>query len=205
MGAEGDRPIPDDEIVRRVLAGDRNLFEVLVRRYQHKLLHYLYRTVRDRDLAEDLAQVAFVKAYTALATYDPTYRFSTWLYRIASNAAVDHHRRQRLRAVSLDQPLDTGDGELFPELPDGEPGPEARTGRRELAEILGRSVDRLPPSYRELILLRHHGECSYEEIVAVTGLPMGTVKNRLFRARAMLRAILEETEPEVGPDAGEFH
>lgn len=192
----------DEEIVRRVLAGDRDLFEQLVLRHQRRVIYYLTRMVKNPDLAEDLAQITFVKAFTALDSFDPRYRFTTWIYRIASNAAIDHLRRNRLRPLSIDQPLETEDGSVEQQLPYPGPGPDELAARGEVKVMLRRAVDRLPDEYRQLIVLRHGSECSYEEICEITGLPMGTVKNRLYRARNQLRQLLAGTELEPGTDEG---
>jgi len=197
----GSERVADEEIVRQVLAGERDLFEELVLRHQRRIMHYLTRMVKDADLAEDLAQVTFIKAFTALASFDPQYRFTTWLYRIASNAAIDHLRRNRLRLFSLDQPLETEDGTLELQIPSPGPAPDELAGRGEVRTLLREAVDRLPPEYRQLIALRHGSDCSYEEISLITGLPMGTVKNRLFRARNLLKEILSDSE--IRPGSGE--
>ncbi len=147
--------LTDEEIVSRVLAGKRELFEELVLRHQRRIMHYLIRMLKNPDQAEDLAQITFVKAYTALASFDPQYRFTTWLYRIASNAAIDHLRRNRLRPFSLDQPLATEDGSMELQIPSPGPGPEELAGRGEVRELLRRAVEELPPEYRQLVALRH--------------------------------------------------
>jgi len=196
----GPERVADEEVVRRVLAGERDLFEQLVVRYQRRIMHYLTRMVKNPDLAEDLAQVTFVKAYTALDTFDPQYRFTTWIYRIASNAAIDHLRRNRVRPFSLDQPLETEDGVREQQIPSPGPAPDELAGQGEVRVLLRRAVDRLPPEYRQLIALRHGSECSYEEICSITGLPMGTVKNRLFRARNLLREMPSGSELHRGPE-----
>lgn len=194
----GRERMSDEEIVGQVLAGERDLFEELVLRHQRRIMHYLTRMVKDADLAEDLSQVAFVKAYTALASFDPQYRFTTWLYRIASNAAIDHIRRNRQRLLSLDQPLETEDGTLEHQVPSPGPGPDELAGRGEVRVMLRQAVDRLPSEYRQLVALRHGSDCSYEEIAEITGLPMGTVKNRLFRARNLLKEMLSDSELRPG-------
>ncbi len=198
----GPERATDEKLVGRVLAGERNLFEQLVLRYQRRIMHYLIRMVKNPDLAEDLAQVTFVKAYTALDSFDPRYRFTTWIYRIASNAAIDHLRRNRIRPISLDQPLETEDGTLEQQIPSTGPAPDELASQGEIRVLLRSAVDRLPPEYRQLIALRHGSDCSYEEICSITGLPMGTVKNRLFRARHLLKGILAGSELDRGRDMG---
>lgn len=182
---------PDEELVREVLAGRRELFGELVERYQSRLVNYLYRVVQNVDEAHDLAQEVFMRVYQALDRFDPTYRFSTWLFRIAQNAAIDLVRRRRFRLVSLTRHDVDGDGESQDwELPSPEAGPEAELSRRETDSEVRSAIALLPWEYRELILLRHYGELSYEEIAAAQRMPLGTVKNKLFRARQMLKGLL---------------
>ena len=181
----------DEELVRGVLAGDQELFGDLVERYQGRLVNYLYRIVRNTDEAHDLAQEVFVKVYQALDRFDPRYRFSTWLFRGAQNAAIDVMRRRRFRMVSLTRADDgiDGDGQEW-ELPSHEPGPEASLAGQQMDRQVQAVIARLPWEYRELILLRHYGELSYEEIAESKAMPLGTVKNKLFRARQMLKGLL---------------
>jgi len=185
----------DEELVRSVLAGDRERFGELVERYQGRLINYLYRLVRNLDEAHDLAQEVFVRVYQALDRFDPQYRFSTWLFRVAQNAAIDVIRKRRFRLVPLSRPDDDGgDGSWEIDLEAG--GPSAlETMETEERDVRVRAaIDGLPWEYRELILLRHYGELAYEEIAEAKGMPLGTVKNKLFRARQMLKGVLE---PEV--------
>jgi len=198
--SRGEGRPSDEELVARILAGERDLFEALVVRHQRRIMHYLARMVKDPDLAQDLAQAAFVKAFTGLASFDPAYRFTTWLYRIASNAAIDHFRRRRPEALSLDRPREVGEGTLAMQIPSPDPGPEELVGRGEVRTLLSDAVDQLPPEYRQLITLRHGAECSYGEIADITGLPMGTVKNRLFRARNLLYELLSGSALDRRPE-----
>jgi RNA polymerase sigma-70 factor (ECF subfamily) len=203
MGMDREQRISDEEVVRRVLDGDRELFQLLVERYLRRLVRFLFRLAGDVDTAEDLAQQSLVKAYVALASFDPRYRFGTWLFRIAGNAAVDHLRRRRVPAVSLDRfPARPGEFRRL-DPPSPGPAPDEAAGRRELRRTLERAVAALPPDYRRLVALRHGADLSYEEIVEVTGLPLGTVKNRLFRARAMLRKALAGRGPGEAQGGGE--
>lgn len=181
----------DEDLVRGVLAGNQELFGDLVERYQGRLVNYLYRIVRSTDEAHDLAQEVFVKVYQALDRFDPRYRFSTWLFRVAQNAAIDVMRRRRFRMVSLTRSDEGGDGDGAEwELPAHEPGPEAELAGRQQDRQVQEAIARLPWEYRELILLRHYGELSYDEIAESKGMPLGTVKNKLFRARQMLKGLL---------------
>jgi RNA polymerase sigma-70 factor (ECF subfamily) len=165
----------------------------LIRRHQKPLINFLYRMVGDLELAVDMAQEVFTKAYLALERYDPRFRFTTWLYRIASNNAIDHLRRGKLHTVSLDHPIGGG-GSLTLDLPSEGSSPVEEVEYRETARRLSAAIRSLPPSYRQLILLRHVHHMRYDEIATVSDLPLGTVKNRIFRARSLLRRLMDDTE-----------
>ena len=182
----------DTELVVRALAGREDGFEELVRRYQRPIVAYVYRMVGDYDSALDLAQEVFIKVYNSLGRYRPEFKFSTWIYRIAHNAAIDHLRRCD-NSRTEDLRLESEGGQTYEKpLASGAPSPEQESEREERrAEIEG-VVLNLPPAYRELIVLRHAHDLSYDEIAEVTGLPLGTVKNRIFRAREAMRTLLVE-------------
>ena len=183
----------DYDLVLGSLAGREEGFEELVRRYQRPISTYVYRMVGDYDAALDLTQEVFIKVYNSLERYRPEYKFSTWIYRIAHNAAIDHLRRTGgARTEELEAQSPDGEGTYERPLASGAPTPEQLSERAERrAEIEG-VVEALPPAYRELITLRHALDFSYDEIAEVTGLPLGTVKNRIFRAREAMRAALVE-------------
>lgn len=184
-------PQPTDaELIAAVLKGRKELFGDLVERYQGRLVNYLYRLLRDLAEAHDLAQDVFLKVYQALDRYDPRYKFSTWLFRVAQNAAIDQIRRRRLRLTSLDRPGPEGEEERTWEFPSGDPNPYGDLRNRERGEAIQRAIDALPWEYRELIVLRHYAELSYEEIAGLKEMPLGTVKNKLFRGRQMLKKSL---------------
>ena len=178
----------DEELVGRALEGDRRSFEQLVQRHQRGLVNHLFRLTGQREGALDLAQEVFIKVYVSLGSFDPRYRFTTWLYRIASNCAIDHLRKKQPRTCSFQHQPDEGRRDL-PEdnLPGSSPSPHEMLQARELHDRLAQAVQQLPTGYRQLILLRHRQYCRYEEISRITDLPLGTVKNRIFRAREMLR------------------
>ena len=181
----------DDELVAAVLDGDRERFGALVDRYQARLVNYLFRLLRNVDDAHDLAQEVLVKVYQVLDRYDPQFKFSTWLFRVAQNAAIDQIRRRRLKLVSLRQDDDEGDGRDW-DLPSPERGPYGEMRNRERGDAIQEAIDTLPWEYRELILLRHFGELPYDEIAHLKQMPLGTVKNKLFRGRQMLKDKLQE-------------
>jgi RNA polymerase sigma-70 factor (ECF subfamily) len=181
----------DAELVVRALKGRDDGFEELVRRYQRPIVSYVYRMTGDYEAALDLTQEVFIKVYNSLARYSPEYKFSTWIYRIAHNAAIDHLRRRSTRELELG--ATRADGEQYERpAPSTAPSPEQLSERAERRAEIEEVVRALPPSYRELIVLRHAHDLSYDEIAEVTGLPLGTVKNRIFRAREAMRAPLIE-------------
>jgi RNA polymerase sigma-70 factor (ECF subfamily) len=183
---------PDEDLVAAVLAGDRDRFGDLVERYQGRLVNYLYRLLRNLDEAHELAQEVFLKVYQALDRYDPRYRFSTWLFRVAQNAAIDQIRRRRLKLVPIHRQEEGDEEGRDWDLPGPERGPYRHLRNRERGEAIQQAIDALPWEYRELIVLRHYGELSYEEIAGVKGMPLGTVKNKLFRGRQMLKEKLAD-------------
>lgn len=191
--------LPDERLVDEALAGDRDAFGTLVMRHQRGLVNYIFRLIGSRDLAMDLAQEVFMKVYVSLDSFDPRYRFTTWLYRIASNSAIDQLRRKQPRTLSLSQPAAEEDT-AAPALAGNDPTPDDMLRLRELEARLDAAITELPMSYRQLILLRHRQHCRYDEIARITRLPLGTVKNRIFRAREILRAQLSDLlDAEVTP------
>jgi RNA polymerase sigma-70 factor (ECF subfamily) len=194
--------LDDATLVARVLAGDASAYAGLVERYQDDVFRLAMRFVRRREDAEDLSQEAFVRAYRALAHYDPTRPFGAWMYAITSRLCIDFHRRRRLPTVSLTRPEQgsaAGDREW--DLPSDDEGPEVAIERAEEASRLDVLINRLPADYRMAILLRHAHDLSYEEIAQATNAPIGTVKARIHRARMQLRAWLEGGEAaEAAPE-----
>ena len=178
--------LEDDELVGRILAGEEDLFEVLVRRYQSRVLAHVGRMVGNRDDALDLSQEIFLKVFGALDRYNPAYKFSTWLFRIAGNAAIDHLRKRRPRTVPLE--VQDSDGRMSPvEYKSLDLDPYGELRNLERGGAIARAIAALPAEFRELITLRHFTGLSYEEIAEIKEMPLGTVKNKLFRARAVLK------------------
>src|SRR3954464_4593910 len=180
----------DGELVQTAVAGREEGFEELVRRYQRPISAYVYRMVGDYDAALDLTQEVFIKVYGSLSRYKPEYKFSTWIYKIAHNSAVDHLRRHSTREQSLMKDFEGDQREIS--IESHRPSPEQESEREERRAEIEAVVRQLPSAYRELIVLRHSHDMSYDEIAEVTGLPLGTVKNRLFRAREMMRNLFTE-------------
>jgi RNA polymerase sigma-70 factor, ECF subfamily len=183
--------VADCELVTRAIAGRDDSFEELVRRYQRPLVSYVYRMTGNYESALDLTQEVFIKVYGSLARYRPEYKFSTWIYRIAHNTAIDHLRRHSTREQELEVTTTEGDTYGKP-YASGLPTPEEESVRAERRAEIEDVIQSLPASYRELIVLRHAHDLSYDEIAEVTGLPLGTVKNRIFRAREAMRTPLVE-------------
>lgn len=180
-------PVSDAEIVAAVLKGDQERYGELVNRYQGRLVNYLLRLLRNLAEAHDLAQEVFLKTYLALDRYDPSYKFSTWLFRVAQNAAIDSLRKRRLAVVSMDRPSKHGEDEATWEFASEEKSPYGDLRNRERGDAIQGAIDALPWEYRELIVMRHYGELSYDEIAKLKEMPLGTVKNKLFRGRQMLK------------------
>ena len=196
-GRAGEGVLADEDVVQLILRGREDLYATLVNRYRRKLMAHVIRMVGSREDALEITQEAFLKAYLHLARFDRKYRFSTWIYSISSNAAIDHLRRKRLKTTSFDQPLMLEDSEIK-----REPKGPARTAEEiyegtELVRNLETAIAELKPEYRQLLLLRHPGGKSYEEIATLTKLPLGTVKNRIFRARQQLRELMGDLLPEA--------
>jgi len=183
--------LDDRALVARILEGDRDRFTELVRRYEKRLVNYVYRITHRYEEAHDLAQEIFVKVYLALDRYDPKYQFSTWLFRIAQNASIDALRKKSISEVPMARSIG-GDEEKEREFADGGVSPYRAMKNKQLGAAIDTAVRNLPPDYRELIQLRHFAELSYEEIASMKKLPLGTVKNKLFRARNLLKDALGE-------------
>jgi len=185
----------DLAIVQLVLGGDREAFRTLVERHQGMVLGVVTRLAGDRDSAEELAQETFVRAYQGLASFRGEARFSTWLVQIALHVARNHLKRKRRNAkvVSLDelQERDAMDSRWLRETRRSFSA-DGGVENQELAVRLGRAMDQLPHSYREVFVLKHVQEMSYEEIARITGDSVGSLKVRAHRARSILREALSD-------------
>jgi RNA polymerase sigma-70 factor (ECF subfamily) len=173
----------DQQLVRRVQAGDKTAFNLLVLKYQHRVLKLVGRFVNDAAEAEDVAQEAFLKAYRALASFRGDSAFYTWLYRIAINTAKNALVSQRRRPVDFD--LDLQDPEQYDrqaKLKDVDT-PEGVLLTQEIREVVEKAMEQLPEDLRTAIVLRELEGLSYEEIAEAMDCPVGTVRSRIFRAR----------------------
>ena len=173
----------DKKLVKRVQKGDKGAFDLLVLKYQHKIVNLVMRYVRDPELALDIAQEAFIKAYRALPRFRGDSAFYTWMYRIAVNTAKNHLAAQRRRPMDVELDLqDPEQYDLHAKLKETDT-PEGVTLGNELKETVERAIAALPEDLRTAIILRELEGMSYEEIAQTMECPVGTVRSRIFRAR----------------------
>ncbi len=183
--------VTDSQLVEQTLAGSEEAFRALVVRYERRVYNLLARMLRNPALAEELTQETFLKAFTRLRSFDPGYKFSNWILKIAHNAAIDAMRRRGAQEVSLDDPGDREESKLGTWLVDPKSGQAAeQLERQDLGRILQVAVDRLRSEYRRVVVLRYQEELSYEEIAEITGWPVGTIKSHLHRARSEMAGFL---------------
>ncbi len=192
---KADRIQQDHELVKMALAGDQRAFGKLMARYRDSIFFMIQKMVNNRDDADDLTMEAFGKAFSRLEKYRADYAFSTWLYRIAINNAIDFIRKKRINTFSIDEPVG-GDGEDGParDIPHTGLDPEEKAIKNQRILMAREVIERLNPKYRRLIELRYLQELSYEEIANTTKLPLGTVKAQLFRAKELLQNIAGKTK-----------
>jgi RNA polymerase sigma-70 factor (ECF subfamily) len=182
----------DEELAVAASRGSEEAFRELVERFERPVFGLIVRIVRRSELAEELAQETFVKAWRALARFDPDRKFSSWLFKIAHNSALDSLRRKGEEPLSLDEPVAEGEGPReLPADPNAE-DPLVRLTARGAGRALERAIAALRPQYREVLLLRFAEGLAYEEIAEVLGAPLGTVKVHLFRARKELAEAMRE-------------
>ena len=192
--------LSDQDVVLMARAGREAAYRELIRRYERPIFALLFRMVRDRELAEDLSQETFVKALNAIESYRPEFKFSSWIFKIANNAAIDHLRRRELDTLSLD-------GSPHAETPEAMQATALQIGARqespldavearELGGAIESAIGKLRPEYRSCILLRHVEGRAYEEIAEMLDLPLGTVKTYIHRARNELRQALAHLREE---------
>ncbi|MCK4546211.1 MAG: sigma-70 family RNA polymerase sigma factor [Candidatus Eisenbacteria sp.] len=175
--------------IEQCLDGDESGYQHLLDRYRRGIYNLAYRMLGSAEDANDAAQEAFIKAFRSLDKYDPRFKFSSWLYRIATNHCVDALRKRKGYMVSLEEHEEEG-RDLKSRLPGRNPDPADYVHRGERKAIMTRAINQLDPRYRSVILLRHDQEMTYEEMSSILGLPIGTVKVRVHRARQRLRDLL---------------
>jgi RNA polymerase sigma-70 factor, ECF subfamily len=180
--------LPDEELMEHVVRNSEAAFATLVDRYRGRIVNLVCRFINDRERAHEIAQEVFLRVFVHRERYRPSGKFSTWIYTIAANLAKNEIRR-RVRArggVSLDGLLEvTGDSSRF--LADPGARPDRQVRQREIQEWVDSAMQALPEKYREVIILRDMQQLSYEEIEEILGIPGGTVRSRINRARAALQ------------------
>lgn len=186
----------DQEVVSLAKDGVDEAYRELIRRYERPVFSLVFRMVRNRELAEDLAQETFIKVLNAIQSYRPEFKFSSWVFKIANNAAIDHLRKRELDTLSLEGSPHADTPELIEAtaLQIGERGENQldEVANRELGGTIEEAIAKLRPEYRSCILLRHVEGRSYEEIAEMLNLPLGTVKTYIHRARNELRILLRD-------------
>jgi RNA polymerase sigma-70 factor (ECF subfamily) len=198
MESEGiklsEKALQDYDLVQKALKGDEKAFARLLSRYKDTIYFMLLKMLNNRSDAEDLTLEAFGKAFKNLHQYSPTYAFSTWLFKIASNNCIDFLRKKKGIIISIETENELLEINESAKLKSKELNPEERLIRKQKAILLRKVVRRLKPHYQTLVELRYFNEMSYEEISKELNLPLGTVKAQLFRARQMLFKLIESTE-----------
>ena len=185
---------PDQDVVALAKQGSEPAFRELIRRYERPVYSLIFRMVRNRELAEDLSQETFIKVLNAVHSYRPEFKFSSWVFKIANNAAIDHLRKRELNTLSLEGSPHAQTPEMIEAtaIQLAERGESAleEVEHKELGRTIEAAIERLRPEYRSCILLRHVQGHSYEEIAEILDLPLGTVKTYIHRARNELRIAL---------------
>lgn len=181
----------DDQLIAQAREGDQRAYWKLVNRHQKTVYHVAYKIVRNEETAEDISQETFMKAFAALASYRSEFRFSTWLCKIAANTSIDHLRKKRIQALSLDREIETEEGSVEFEIADYSFHPEREFEAKQQRKSIDEAIDDLSERYRQVIIYRHRDDKSYEEIAELLNVPVGTVKARIFRARELLKKSLK--------------
>jgi RNA polymerase sigma-70 factor (ECF subfamily) len=181
----------DIELIARAKSGDERAFRSLLDKYQRPVFTICLRMVRNRDEAADLAQESFIKVFSMLERYNPSYAFSSWLFKITSNLCIDSLRKRKVDTFAMDEPVDVEKGEIQRQYEAPDLDPEQELMKKEKMQRLSDAVDKLPPHYRIMLILRHQENLSYEEIADSLEIPLGTVKARIHRAREMLKVNLK--------------
>ncbi len=184
--------LEDDGLVKDAIGGAEKAYTKLVNKYERALHFHIQKMIKSRDKVEDLVQEVFVKAFDNLQSYNDNYAFSTWLYRIATNHTIDYLRKKKLKTLSIDESVQSSDGEMKMQLPDQSAQTDKNIIRSQRQKMVQKAIDDLPAKYRDVIKLRHMQEKSYQEIAEVLDAPLGTVKAHIFRAREMLYKALKD-------------
>jgi RNA polymerase sigma factor (sigma-70 family) len=177
----------DIEIINQCIGGDVESFEHLVNRYKKLVFNTAYRMMGNREEAEDVTQEAFIRIYNSLSRYNPEFKFSTWALKITTNLCLDYLRKRKGETLPIDEQFN---------ICDDEPNPEEQYVRKENQRMVLEAINKLPEKYKEFIILFHNRNLSYQEIMDITGESLTIVKNRLYRARQMLKEYLINADKE---------
>lgn len=181
--------LTDYEVIQKCLAGQQQYFEELVTRYKKLIFSVVYNMINDKEEVSDISQEVFIRIYKALGRYNPEYKFSTWAVRIATNLCLDVHRKKKVDSTPIEE---------IEDFTDGTDTPEESYLQKERSERIRKAIQALPEKYRTPLVLFHQNGLSYDEMTKVLGEPMTIIKNRLYRARLMLRkALTPERKEEV--------
>ena len=181
----------DIELIARARSGDERAFRTLLGKYERAVYSICLRMVRDREEASDLSQESFIKVFNMLERYNPSYAFSSWLFKITSNLCIDYLRKRRIETYAMDDPIDGEKGEIQRQYEAPDLDPEQEMLKKEKMTRLDDAINALPEHYRIMLVLRHQEHLSYEEIASTLEIPLGTVKARIHRAREMLKSSLQ--------------
>lgn len=194
-----DKALRDFELIDRATKGnDEMAYAELMQRYKRPVYHMILKMVRNVDDAEDLTIEAFAKAFRNLKRFKKDYTFSTWLFRIATNNAIDFIRKKRIDTLSLDSSYRDDDGEAVSiDVEDHNLNPQEEAIKSQKIELVRIFVDKLPPKYQRLVKLRYFEELSYEEIAEELDAPLGTVKAQLHRARELMYDLVKDKKNHI--------
>jgi len=190
-----DRAKADVVLIKAAKNGDQSAYTSLMLRYRESIYYLILKMVKNDLDAEDLAIESFEKAFSNLHQYQPTYAFSTWLYRIATNHSIDFIRKKKMNTVSINQPKNDGTENSYTvEVRETSKDPEMLFIEKQKVEIVQKMVGKLNEPYQSLVRLRYLQEYSYDEIALEKDIPLGTVKAQLFRARALLADLIRKSK-----------
>ncbi|MCB0727426.1 MAG: sigma-70 family RNA polymerase sigma factor [Ignavibacteriae bacterium] len=182
----------DIALIDEALSGKQSSYEKLMKKYYQMIYNLVYRMISKKEDVEDLTQEAFIKAFNSLQNFDKQFAFSTWLFKIATNNAIDYLRKKKLYTFSIDKEIQADDSDYKFEIPDHENKPDKHILDDQLKQIINEAIETLPPKYKSVIVLRHKEEKEYEEIAKELKIPLGTVKAHIFRGRELLNKYLKD-------------
>lgn len=197
-GIRSKNTVEDQALVEKAKQGDPKAYSKLLKKYRKSVFFTLMKMINNEDDAEDLTQEAFAKAFSQLDKFDSKYAFSTWLFRIATNHCIDHIRKRKIQTVSLDIPYHNEEGEdVAFDVRDSQLNPDDLMLRKQRKEYIIVAVEKLPTKLKRMVTLRYYRELSYEEVAEEMGMPVGTIKAQLFKAREMLLDELKSMQEEI--------